>query len=457
MTNSTNSGDAYLATLMSPAYLAHTLGLGSAVIGFLYFIFRLMFVKRIIRSHRYHNLYFEMTKFNVQHLSTFLSPNHEIVRSYYEPGKRSLKELGEGISYIYLDKTRWSSLAWAERVDTERERGSTRSAMIITTFRWNTKLLDDILQAKTNVDTPASLYQPDGNNWNYVRRLRKTICTVTPTFKRVRGVVENFLKNKQTYLDNGKSYTLAILMNSPPGSGKTSFIAQMCFELNLSLGYIDSWNNVDDFNKLVKNMINPNRVNVILLEDFSKKSLQGQSDDDEPGGKRRKKNGHDLKVILMNTLDGLGKPDNIIFIINTNEIKSIPPELIRPGRINHTFYCKPEDCVITSFLEHYPGQDELAKSLATKLSSLSYGIGIVADKIREEHPNKSPETMVNDLVQWFIDHPADGKTQPETEDEVVPTPVGEDIEPSPVEEDIEPTPVEEDIEPVTMVDDFCWM
>jgi chaperone BCS1 len=41
---------------------------------------------------------------------------------------------------------------------------------------------------------------------------------------------------------------------------------------------------------------------------------------------------------LLNALDGFSAPDNVLFIMTSNQIEALDPALLRPGRIDHRLF-----------------------------------------------------------------------------------------------------------------------
>src|SRR5207344_26982 len=44
---------------------------------------------------------------------------------------------------------------------------------------------------------------------------------------------------------------------------------------------------------------------------------------------------------LLNALDGFSAPDDVLFIMTSNQIEALDPALLRPGRIDYRLYLGP--------------------------------------------------------------------------------------------------------------------
>ena len=57
-------------------------------------------------------------------------------------------------------------------------------------------------------------------------------------------------------------------------------------------------------------------------------------------GAKEDRNGVTLSG-LLNALDGFSAPDNVLFVMTSNQIEALDPALLRPGRIDYRLYLGP--------------------------------------------------------------------------------------------------------------------
>lgn len=148
--------------------------------------------------------------------------------------------------------------------------------------------------------------------------------------------LQRFKESEDRYIEEGITYKRNYLFYGPPGTGKTSLAKAIATHLKRPL-YIfplektkdtNSWNNDAFVDGLSWMSSSP----VILIED-----IDHAYDTQNPGDS------------LLNLLDGMRSIKDSVTIITTNNLDNINPILIRPGRIDKTF-----------FLDH-PGLLEISK------------------------------------------------------------------------------------------------
>jgi chaperone BCS1 len=63
---------------------------------------------------------------------------------------------------------------------------------------------------------------------------------------------------------------------------------------------------------------------------------------------------------LLNVLDGFGAPDNVIYIMTTNDADAIDPALLRPGRIDYKLFLGPacESQKVALYRRFFPDASE---------------------------------------------------------------------------------------------------
>jgi chaperone BCS1 len=140
--------------------------------------------------------------------------------------------------------------------------------------------------------------------------------------------IDNFLKNKEWYINRGIPYKHCITLYGPPGTGKTSLIHALASQLNRNIRYLSS---LDSISRLCEE-ISAN-LDIVVIEDID---ALGELNREDIEGDNPLTNKHDKKVIhnLLNVLDGLKTPEGLIIIITTNHIDKLDEALKRAGRID---------------------------------------------------------------------------------------------------------------------------
>lgn len=139
--------------------------------------------------------------------------------------------------------------------------------------------------------------------------------------------------NKELYKSHGLNYKTGILLEGPPGTGKSSLGKVIASYMNYNLYVITDIASV----KSVVSRVKENSV--ILMEDIdctldvnreTDKKDKNNSILDEYEAMGNKS----LLGNVLNILDGVASPENVIFIATTNCIEKLDSALIRKGRFN---------------------------------------------------------------------------------------------------------------------------
>jgi chaperone BCS1 len=160
--------------------------------------------------------------------------------------------------------------------------------------------------------------------------------------------LKDFLASEKLYHEAGIPHRRGVLLEGPPGTGKTSTICSIAgelglevFSLSLSAGFLDDMGLQTVVSSTPKGCI-------LVIEDidcaFAAASREDEDDEDDnfemdhyisPQGvlKRRRKTAVTLSG-LLNVIDGIGSDEGKIFFTTTNYVERLDSALLRPGRID---------------------------------------------------------------------------------------------------------------------------
>ncbi|KAK9419481.1 hypothetical protein SUNI508_07456 [Seiridium unicorne] len=153
-------------------------------------------------------------------------------------------------------------------------------------------------------------------------------------------------ETRQFYLDRGIPYRRGYLLYGPPGTGKSSFAFALAghFQLALCVLNLPAVHGDTDLEKLFVKI--PTRC-IVLIEDIDavvldrekkKSMLYNQETDAEKAGTPKRKHGACTLSGLLNVLDGVTAQQGRIVLMTTNHAENLDAALIRPGRVDRTFF-----------------------------------------------------------------------------------------------------------------------
>ena len=178
----------------------------------------------------------------------------------------------------------------------------------------------------------------------YVPRLLDSVVLRPGEKEQLLEDISRFKRSRERYRSLGVPYHRGYLFYGPPGTGKTSLVSALAEKFGMSIYAI----NLGQFNDrslvIAMNDVEPNSV--ILFEDIDcMKSGDARPNTDpaasdgksKPAPVKEERNGVTLSG-LLNALDGFSAPDNVLFIMTSNQIEALDPALLRPGRIDYRLY-----------------------------------------------------------------------------------------------------------------------
>lgn len=177
--------------------------------------------------------------------------------------------------------------------------------------------------------TKVYLHTKD-NGWEMTcRQLKRSFDTIAlpiPTSNLLTRTIDMFLSDNSWYAKNGVPYRLGILLEGPPGTGKTSLIKGLCAKYGRDL-YLLSLSIMTDAS-LLEALSKVPEGSIVAIEDIDAQGTVVNRDDKKDAAKGPTLSG------LLNALDGAVSAENRILIATTNHPDRLDPALIREGRFD---------------------------------------------------------------------------------------------------------------------------
>lgn len=153
--------------------------------------------------------------------------------------------------------------------------------------------------------------------------------------------VNEFWKKKDVYKKYNLSPRRGLLLEGPPGSGKSSIITLLIAQLVKNDGIVFLVNSIPDLNVLTDSIksiirkIEPERPIITIIEDVDK-LIEAMGTD----------------ATLLDFMDGKNSIDNHLIILTSNDTTSLSPALLRPSRIDMRFEMpNPTESIRKEFFE----------------------------------------------------------------------------------------------------------
>jgi chaperone BCS1 len=259
---------------------------------------------------------------------------------------------------------------WLSRVEKEANNTTERKESIfISTIGWYPDAIRQLLQEvvpKPKEDKETHIHHFADNYWysqtSKVARKLDSVVLTDDNERKIREHVTQYLNSRQWYKDHRIPWRTGIILEGPPGTGKSTLSLALCgeFECNLFIANLTMLS--DD--KIVNMFKTLPPKSVMLIEDIDSYSVTNnrKKKKDKPkesykaivkiqGNKRTRDlipetpaaipdgedDGDNFSLFnslsgLLNAIDGICSTEDRILVATTNHIEKLDPALIRPGR-----------------------------------------------------------------------------------------------------------------------------
>lgn len=162
------------------------------------------------------------------------------------------------------------------------------------------------------------------------------------------------------YAKHGIPYHRCYLFHGQPGTGKSSYIYALAGHLERNLCFIQMDRRMtDDTFRKAMSQLPP--LAMVVLEDVDALFTNHREAD---------YNYSSLSFSgFLNSLDGLGAPDDVVIFMTSNHPERLDPAIMRPGRIDMKIEFKPPDQDVATryFLTFYPDAESAANKFGAAI------------------------------------------------------------------------------------------
>lgn len=205
--------------------------------------------------------------------------------------------------------------------------------------------------------------------------------------------VKQFLNSESLYKEYGIPYKRIYLLEGVPGTGKTSLIFAIASALNKNICIINFGLDVDDYTFMNALSNIPDNC-FLVMEDIDKLFINRES-----------KTSLSFSGML-NTLDGLGRKDNLVIFLTTNYRNKLDKALIRPGRVDkeiHFSYATINQ-IEQIYKKIIPKQINILDTFIKKISHLNLTTAILTKFFFYYKNEESILSKISDLERMIDDY-----------------------------------------------------
>ncbi|KAI8642722.1 P-loop containing nucleoside triphosphate hydrolase protein [Parasitella parasitica] len=258
----------------------------------------------------------------------------------------------------------------------------------------------------------------DDNQWKEhgFRKIRSfnSVVLKKGEQERILNDILTFKESKEWYEDRGIPYRRGYLLHGPPGTGKTSFIQSLASRVKMNVAILNLSAAADD-DSLSSALAQVPKNCILVIEDIDHYKFDEGLSEKKSDDKDSKKDNSVSVSGILNAIDGIASLEESIIFMTCNDMNTIPPALIRPGRVDlklHMGYIDnyQAELIFWRFFCMGEKETELEKIPKEKYPVLANTVNELIQRIRDTANNVSKQRNIEleispaELISYLLFH-----------------------------------------------------
>jgi len=176
--------------------------------------------------------------------------------------------------------------------------------------------------------------------WEFISSIPKrsmdSIFIPSESKRKLLNALDRFTSNEKFYKDKGIPYQLGILLEGPPGTGKTSLVKAIASYLNANIASMSP----SYLFELPKSLSSFKESSIMVIEDIDTSNITRERSviKIKSASEINKDESTDFSFSslsdVLNSIDGILSIHGRVLIMTTNHLEKLDPALFRPGRVD---------------------------------------------------------------------------------------------------------------------------
>ena len=254
--------------------------------------------------------------------------------------------IGFGYHVLFYKK----ELLFLSILEKESKSFEEKVTLQITKFGRSHSFFNELIQTVKKLDDgeldEIKVFNYDPCSWEFITTIPKremnSVFIPNETKKEILNALDKFANNESFYKERGIPYQLGILLEGPPGTGKTSLVKAIASYINKNISTISPTHLYD----LPRSLGSFKESSIMVIEDIDtsiitndRKNKNALSEEDITQGKMLKEEEPPVFSFsslsdVLNSIDGILSIHGRVLIMTTNHYEKLDKALIRPGRVD---------------------------------------------------------------------------------------------------------------------------